>query len=43
MKRAILVASAIFVTCSALIDAQWPKYQESGNENQQFRVRVKID
>ena len=42
MKRAILIASAIFVACSALIDAQWPKYQDSGVPRDE-KGRVRID
>ena len=41
MKRAILVATAIFVSCSALIAAQWPKYQDSGvPRDDKGRVRM---
>jgi hypothetical protein len=41
MKRAIVVAGAIFVSCSALIDAQWPKFQDSGvPRDEKGRVRM---
>jgi hypothetical protein len=41
MKRAILTAISIFVTCSAVIDAQWPKYQDSGvPRDEKGRVRM---
>jgi hypothetical protein len=41
MKRAILTAISILVTCSAVIDAQWPKYQDSGvPRDEKGRVRM---
>jgi hypothetical protein len=41
MKRAILAAISIFVSGSAVIHAQWPKYQDSGvPRDEKGRVRM---
>ena len=42
MKSGILAAIAIFLACSAVIDAQWPKFQESGVPRD-AKGRVRMD